>query len=57
MKSILFVIDNMEFGGGERVFLQLAAGLRNRFEVFIASMAGGTFEHELKQLGIKIIGY
>jgi hypothetical protein len=25
--SILFVIDGLEFGGGERVFLQLASGL------------------------------
>ena len=47
------VIDNMEFGGGERVFVQLAAGLRDRFEVSVASMSGGIFEHELKQLGIK----
>jgi len=51
--KLLFVIDNMELGGGERVFLQLAAGLRDRFEVSVASMSGGTFEHELKQLGIK----
>ena len=51
--KLLFVIDGLEFGGGERVFLQLAVGLRDRFEIFIASMSGGTFEHELKQLGIK----
>ena len=51
--KILFVIDGVEFGGGERVFLQLAAGLRDRYQVFVASMSGGIFEHELKQLGIK----
>jgi hypothetical protein len=51
--SVLFTIDNLTFGGGERVFLQLAAGLRDRFEVFVAAMPGGTFEHELKQLGIR----
>ena len=51
--KILFVIDGLEFGGGERVFLQLAAGLRDRYQVFVASMSGGIFEHELKQLGIK----
>ena len=51
---ILFVIDGLEFGGGERGFAQVAIGLRDRFEVFVASMAGGTFEHELRQFGIKI---
>ena len=51
--KLLFVIDALEFGGGERVFLQLAAGLRGCFEIFIASMPGGIFEYELKQLGIK----
>jgi glycosyltransferase involved in cell wall biosynthesis len=51
--KLLFVIDALEFGGGERVFLQLAAGLRDCFEIFIASMPGGIFEYELKQLGIK----
>ncbi|MEA3432653.1 MAG: glycosyltransferase, partial [candidate division WOR-3 bacterium] len=50
---ILFVIDGMEYGGGERVFVQLAAGLRDRFEVSVASMSGGTFEQQVKQLGIK----
>ena len=51
--KLLFVIDGLEFGGGERVFLQLTAGLRDCFEIFIASMPGGIFEYELKQLGIK----
>jgi glycosyltransferase involved in cell wall biosynthesis len=51
--SILFVIDGLEFGGGERVFLQLAAGLRDRYEVFVAAMQGGIFEHELKRLEIQ----
>ncbi len=35
MERILLVIDNLEFGGGERVFLQLAAGLRDRFEILL----------------------
>ena len=53
MESILLVIDNMEFGGGERVFLQLGAGLRGRYQVFVAAVPGGTFEQQVKQLGIK----
>jgi glycosyltransferase involved in cell wall biosynthesis len=43
----------MEFGGGERVFLQLAAGLRDHFEVSVASMSGGRFEQQVKELGIR----
>lgn len=50
---ILFVIDGLEFGGGERVFLQLAAELRNHFEVFAAAMPGRNFEKKLREFGIR----
>ena len=50
---ILFVIDGLEYGGGERVFVQLAAGLRDRYQVFVASMPGGRFEQRVKELGIR----
>ena len=53
--SILYVIDGLEYGGGERVFLQLAAGLRNRYQVFVAAMPGGSFENELERLKIQFI--
>lgn len=46
--NILYAIQNAEFGGGERGFTQVAAGLRDPFEVSVASMSGGTFEHELR---------
>ena len=48
--KLLFVIDNLVFGGGERVFLQLAAGLRERFEVFVAATPGGKFQQALDEL-------
>jgi glycosyltransferase involved in cell wall biosynthesis len=50
---ILLVIDNLEFGGGERVFLQLVDGLKTRFEFSVAAMSGGRFEVRTKELGIK----
>jgi glycosyltransferase involved in cell wall biosynthesis len=50
MARLLFVIDNLEYGGGERVFLQLAAGLKDRFEVFAAGTAGGKFENKFREL-------
>ncbi len=52
--SILFVIDGVEFGGGERVFFQLADGLKDRYKVFVATMPGRFFERELRGLGIKV---
>ena len=51
--SILFVIDGLEFGGGERVFLQLATGLRERYQLFVAAMPGGSFESEIRRLELK----
>ena len=52
-KSILFIIDGLEFGGGERVFLQLASGLRNRYRIAVATNASGKFAQELTNLEIK----
>lgn len=50
---ILFVMDGMEFGGGERVFVQLAAGLKDRYQLSAATMAGMKFEETLKSLGVQ----
>jgi len=50
--KVLFVIDGLEFGGGERVFLQLASGLRGLFDVSFASSPGGKLEREIKSMGL-----
>jgi len=43
---ILFVIDGMEFGGGERGFAQIINGLpESRYETFLASGSQETFHH------------
>jgi glycosyltransferase involved in cell wall biosynthesis len=53
--NILYVIENIEFGGGERVFSQIIRGLdKERFGVFVASNPGGIFEKKLTEVGIKI---
>jgi len=53
--NILYVIENIEFGGGERVFSQIIRGLnKERFSVFVASNPGGIFEKKLMEVGIKI---
>lgn len=53
--NILYVIDNIEFGGGERVFSQIIIELnKERFGVFVASNPGGIFEKKLMEVGIKI---
>jgi glycosyltransferase involved in cell wall biosynthesis len=51
--SILLVIDGLEFGGGERGFLQLASELKDRYRIYFAAMPGGKLERELHRLGIK----
>ena len=53
--SLLYVIDGLEFGGGERVFLQLASNLRKRYRVVVASKSNGPFASELNKLGIKLL--
>jgi len=51
--KILFVIDGLEFGGGERVFVQLVAGLRGQFDISLAATPGGKFEDKIRELGIR----
>lgn len=42
--KILFVIDGLEFGGGERVFAQIINGLsRDHYEIHVASFPEGAF--------------
>jgi len=42
--SILFVIDGLEFGGGERTFLQLIEGLSSKqYDIHIATSPRGIF--------------
>jgi len=55
VSNILFVIDNLTFGGGERVFSQVIRGLnKERFGVFVASSPGGKFEKKVAEVGMKI---
>lgn len=55
LPSLLYVIDGRKFGGGERVFLQLATGLNEDFNIFVAAAAGGDFEKKIKKAGIKFL--
>lgn len=52
--KVLYVIDNLEFGGGERGFAQLAGALRDRYEILFACSPGGLLGTRLEQLGIPI---
>jgi glycosyltransferase involved in cell wall biosynthesis len=50
--SILFVIDNLEFGGGERGFLQLVRALAaDGTAVWVAAQPGGPFEDGVRAAG------
>ena len=49
---ILFVIDNLEFGGGERGFSQIVRALvREGWQVSVASHPGGAFDEEVRESG------
>jgi len=51
--SILLIVDGLESGGGERVFIQLASMLKDRFRVSVASSPGRKFESNIKDIGVK----
>ncbi len=51
----LFVIDNLQFGGGERVFTQIINGLNPaKYEIFLASQPGKQFYESIqnKEVGL-----
>jgi glycosyltransferase involved in cell wall biosynthesis len=53
-ERILYIIDNLEFGGGERVFLQLIKGLCAKYDVSVIAHPGGLFFQELEKVEVKI---
>lgn len=49
---VLYVIDNLEYGGGERGFLQLVRGLTGQgWPVGVAAQPGGVFEAQARAAG------
>ncbi|MBW6499462.1 MAG: glycosyltransferase family 4 protein [Bacteroidales bacterium] len=47
-KKILYVIDGLEFGGGERVFAQIINGLpEDRFETFLATATNAAIQRSI----------
>ena len=52
--KVLYVIDNLEFGGGGRVLSQLAGALKDRYEILFACQPGGLLEERLRPLGIPV---
>lgn len=53
--GLLYVIDGLEFGGGERVFLQLAEGFKDNYRIYVAAEAGGSFEKKIKNMHIRFL--
>ena len=51
--SILYVIDGLEFGGGERVFLQIMKGLSAKYSIFAAGSPYGRYAAEAKGIEIQ----
>jgi glycosyltransferase involved in cell wall biosynthesis len=47
--KILFVIENIFFGGGERAFAQIINALdKTKYEIYVACFPGGHFEEQIK---------
>jgi glycosyltransferase involved in cell wall biosynthesis len=47
-QKLLFVIDNLQFGGGERVFSQIIKGLPpDKYEIFLSSRPGEKFHQAI----------
>jgi glycosyltransferase involved in cell wall biosynthesis len=56
LTAILFVIDNLEFGGGERGFLQLIRSLAGEgAAVSVAAHPGGLFEVQARAAGAEFV--
>jgi glycosyltransferase involved in cell wall biosynthesis len=56
LTSILFVIDNLEFGGGERGFLQMIRSLPGEgWTVSVAAHPGGLFEVQARAAGAEFV--
>jgi glycosyltransferase involved in cell wall biosynthesis len=57
LNTVLFVIDNLEFGGGERGFLQLIRTLPgDGWTVSVAAHPGGLFEVQARAAGAEFLG-
>jgi len=53
--NILYVVDNLTFGGGERGFSQLSNALdKERYNIFIACSPGGELENRIKNIDVQI---
>lgn len=53
---ILFVIDNLQFGGGERVFSQIINGLnQDNYKIFICSSPGSNFYESISNKDVHFL--
>ena len=54
--AILFVIDGLTFGGGERVFLQIINGLsEEKYEIFLASQPSEQFYKVIHNIQVQFL--
>ena len=55
MLKILYVIENIFFGDGERAFSQIINGLdKEKYRIYIACLPGGIFEEKIKASAVVI---
>jgi len=53
--NLLYVFDNMEFGGGERVFAQIINRLsEKKYSIMVACLPTGAFIEKVKRSGVQV---
>ena len=53
--NLLYVFDNMEFGGGERVFAQIINRLSDKkYKIMVACLPTGHLLKKLKEAGHRL---
>ena len=56
--NILYIIEGITFGGGERVFMQLAEGMKAKgYGITVGCVPRGVFAKRLRELGIEVEGF
>jgi glycosyltransferase involved in cell wall biosynthesis len=56
--NILYIIEGITFGGGDRVFMQLAEGMKAKgYGITVGCVPRGVLAERLRELGIEVEGF
>ncbi len=55
MKKIIYVIDNLEQGGAQKLIFDIIYNLKSSYKFTILAFEGGVFEQRFKDIGINVM--